>query len=148
MQDTQELIVHIYERGNLSNKLQANQTYSDIGNASGLVSLTTDQKESEWVVEFVATRNGETVIIQQIVSNRANITPPVGSNWQMMIGVGMLILFAGAFSVLNAAVGALVVAAVGGVLWFVGFLGGATSAIAIVIAMAIAGLNYAMRNTR
>jgi hypothetical protein len=140
---TGQLIVWIHERGNPSNKLQPNETAFDIGNYSGVATLTANESEKEWVVNFIVkNRGGEDFSTREIVRNQANLTPPVDSGWQLVMGIGMIVLFAGAFSVLNAAVGAVVVSLVGGLLWFLGFLGGATTGAAVVIAIFISVISY------
>lgn len=143
-QQTDKLIVWIHERGNQSNKLQPNQTAFDIGNFSGIVSpqLTANESKKEWMVNFVITRNGETFTASVIVSNNENLTPPIASGWVAIIGVGLLILLAGVFSQLNAAIGAVVVSLVGGVLWYIGFLGTATTGAAVVIAIFLSAIMY------
>lgn len=134
---TDSVTVWIYERGNMSNKLQANQTYTSVGTATGIVSLTKEESQKEWRVVFVANRDGETIVSGDVVSNGQDGTPPTGSNWTLMFGVGTLILLAGAFSVVNAGIGAIIVSLAGGLLWWLGFLGGAASAITISLAIFI-----------
>jgi hypothetical protein len=132
---TGSVTVWIYERGNKSNTLQANQSYTSVGTATGIVSLTEQESQKEWRVVFVADRDGETILSSEIVSNGQDGTPPTGSNWTMMFGIGTLLLLAGAFSVVNAGIGAIIVSLAGGLLWWLGFLGGAASAITISIAI-------------
>jgi hypothetical protein len=139
---TDELTVWIHERGNPSNKLMPNQTAIDIGNFSAIETLSENESEKEWVVHFIADRNGETFDAEVIVGNQKDLTPPIDSGWKLIIGVGLLFLFAGAFSVLNAAIGAVIVSLVGGVLWYIGFLGGATTGAAVVIAIFISVVSY------
>jgi hypothetical protein len=137
---TDSVTVWIYERGNKSNKLQANQSYTSVGTATGIVSLTQAESQKEWRVVFVADRDGETVVSSEVVSNGQDGTPPTGSNWTLMFGVGTLLLLAGAFSVVNAGIGAIIVSLAGGLLWWLGFLGGAASAITISIAIFVSVL--------
>jgi len=141
-QDTTQLTVWIHERGNKSNLLQPNETAFDIGNYSGIATLSQSQKNTEWVVKFVVVRNGETFVVQQIVNSGGDLTPPVGSNWLQIIGISVLILFAGAFSVLNARIGALILSLVGGILWFVGFLGTAATGATVTVAIFISVIGY------
>lgn len=139
---TDELTVWIHERGNPSNKLMPNQTAIGIGNFSAVETLSENESEKEWVVHFIADRDGETFDAQVIVGNQEDLTPPIDQGWQLIIGIGLLFLFAGAFSVLNAAIGAVIVSLVGGVLWYIGFLGGATTGAAVVIAIFISVISY------
>jgi hypothetical protein len=140
--NTDQLTVWIHERGNPGNKLMPNQTAIDIGNFSAIETLSENESEKEWVVHFIADRNGETFDAQVIVGNQKDLTPPIDSGWQLIIGIGLLFLFAGAFSVLNAAIGAVIVSLVDGILWYLGFLGGATTGAAVVIAIFISVVSY------
>jgi len=142
------LKLFIHERGNKTNLAQPNQTFTDVGSVTGVATVPNSQKDREWVVEYVITRNGETFTHTVYLSNRNNLVPPLAQGWQSMIGVGMLVLLAGAFSVLNAGIGAVIVSLVGGILWFIGFLGAASSGIAIALAIFISVLGHALSGTR
>lgn len=146
--NTDLLTVYIHERGNKSNQLAPNQTYTDLGNASGVVTLSGDEINTEWAVNYVVERNNEDYVITTLVANQKSLGPPVDSNWTTMIGIGVLFLFAGSFSVLNAGVGAVLVSLIGGLLWFFGFLGAATSGAAIVGALLISILGHMLSSTR
>lgn len=143
---TDSVTVWIYERGNKSNKLQANQTYTSVGTATGIVSLTKAESQKEWRVVFIADRDGETIVSSEIVANGQDGTPPTGSNWTTMFAVGVLVLLAGAFSVVNAGIGAIIVSMAGGLLWWLGFLGGAASAITVSIAIFVSVLGKILTN--
>ena len=136
--ETDELTVYIHERGDPNNLLVANSSHFQIGNASAVYTLSENESQKEWVVNFIINREGETLTKQIIVSNRANVGDPLGSGWQAIVGIGLLILIGAAFSVLNAAVGAVIVSLMGGIFWWIGLLGDITSAAAIAIAMLIA----------
>jgi len=84
------------------------------------------------------TRDGETFTLTREVSQRPNLTPPLSDAWRLVIGIGILLISAGVFSILNASVGGVVVALEGGVLWWTGFLGGATTGAGVVIALFVA----------
>lgn len=145
---TAKLTVWIHERGNVSNQLQANQTFFSIGSASQSISLTANETENEWVVNFVVDRNAEKFTHQVLVGNSEDLTPPVSGQWRAMIGVALLILFAGAFSVLNAGVGAVVVALVGGLLWWIGYLGGIATGAGVAIGIFLAVIAYMYKGAR
>jgi len=147
-QSTDKLTVWIYERGNKSNQLQANQTAFDLGNFSAQTSLSINESQKTWVVAFVVDRNGETFVLPMIKSNTKDLTLPIDSGWQATIGIGMLILFAGAFSVLNARIGAVVLSLVGGVLYYVGWLGGIATGATVVISIFIAVISYMYSGAR
>jgi len=145
---TSKLKVFIYERGNKSNQPVANQTFMDIGEATGIVQVPENQSDREWVVEFIVDRDNEDFTTREVLSNRKDLTPPIDPAWQGIIAVGALVLLAGAFSVLNAAVGAVIVSMFGGLLFFLGFLSGATSGIAVGIAIFVSVAGHIMSSTR
>jgi len=139
---TDQLTVFIHERGDNTNLLQPNETEFNLGNYSGQASLSANESQKEWVVEFIINRNGNTSTEEQTVSNQKDLTPPVDQGWQLVLGIALLILFAGAWSVLNAGIGAVVTSIAGGVLWWLGFLGPATSGVAVSMAIALSVLAY------
>jgi hypothetical protein len=147
-EETDLLTVFIHERGNKSNQLAPNQTFTDLGNASAIVSLSGDEINKEWAVKYVVNRNNEEYVITNLVANQKNLGPPLDPNLTTMIGIGVLFIFAGSFSVLNAGVGAVLVSLIGGLLWFLGFLGATTSGIAIVGALLISVLGHMLSGTR
>jgi len=147
-QNTDKLTVYIHERGNTSNQLIANQTAFDLGNFSAQTTLTINESEKEWVVNFVIERNGETIVLGDTKSNRKDLTLPIDSGWQATIGIGMLILFAGAFSVLNARIGAVILSLVGGVLYYIGWLGGIATGATVAISIFIAVISYMYSGAR
>jgi len=140
--ETDQLTVWIHERGNPSNKLQPNETQFNLGNYSGIATLSENESKTEWVVEFVVQRDGESFTVSRIVSNRKDLSLPIDQGWQLVIGISLLILFAGAFSVLNAGIGAILVSLVGGTLWYLGLLGGAATGMTVATAIFIAVISY------
>jgi hypothetical protein len=147
-ENTDILTVYIYERGNKSNQLAPNQTYTNLGNASALVGLSGDEIDTEWVVLFDVKRGSDSYQITTVVGNQKSLGPPIDSNWTLMIGIGVLLLFAGTFSVLNAGVGAVLVSLIGGLLWYLGFLGAATSGIAVAAALLISVFGHMLSSSR
>jgi len=89
-------------------------------------------------VVFVADRNGETNIIRQQVGNNPDFVPELSREWRLISGILLLILSAGAFSLLNAKVGVVVISLEGGILWWTGWLAGATTGVLVVISLMIA----------
>ncbi len=135
---TQQLTVTIVEKNNESNRLEPSESYYDVGSVSGTVNLTESETAKTWVVKYDVTRDGETFTLTREVSQRPNLTPPLSDAWRLVIGIGILLISAGVFSILNASVGGVVVALEGGVLWWTGFLGGATTGAGVVIALFVA----------
>jgi hypothetical protein len=130
--------VYIYEKGNKSNTLQPNQTYTDIGVAQQSLSLTTNESELTWVVAFDITRNNSEFVRTVEVTKRPSLVPPIDREWRLIVAIGLLLLSAGAFSVLNAGVGGVVVAVEAALLWFTGWLEGATAFGGVVLALFVA----------
>jgi len=139
--ETERLDVTIYEKNNRSNELFDDE-YFNIGNASGAPNLTANQTELTWVVEFDVNRDGEEFTQRIEVGSPREQAGQLGSNWQTIAGVLLLFLLAAAFSQLNAAVGAVVVSLFGGLLWWIGLLGAATTGGAVVIALFISVVNH------
>lgn len=136
---TQQVTVFIHERGNKSNQLRPNSTYYDLGTFASTYTLSENESQVPWTVEYVITRDDREFVVEQIVQNRPNIVlPELSQEWRIISGISALLLLAGAFSVLNVGAGAIALSVGGGVLWYVGWLSGATSAGSITIYMFIA----------
>lgn len=137
-QETDQVKVTIYRRGDPDDLLVSNETFFDVGNVSNQITLNKTQKKQSWVVRFEADRNADTNVKEIVVSNRPDVLPDIASEWRVITGVLLLLLSAGAFSLLNAKVGALVVATEGGLLWWIGWLEGVTTGVLVVLAMFVA----------
>lgn len=138
-QETDRLKVFIHEKGNKSNQLATNVTYFGLGNFSSQYSLSKNESEKTWVVNLITDRDGKEYTLSHEVANNPDLTlPGLDGKWTTMFGLVALFMFAGAFSVLNRGVGAIMTALVGGVLWWGGWLSGATAGAAVVIYLFIA----------
>lgn len=138
-QETTALTIFVHEKGNTSNQLAPNESYVNLGNVTTQYSLTANESKKTWDVEYIITRNGETFTKTETVQNRPGLTfPSLDEEWRLIGGLGMLLFFAGSFSVLNRAVGGIAVGVVGGVLWWAGWLSGATTGAAIALYLLIA----------
>jgi len=133
-----QVTVWIHERNNESNRLRPNVTYYDLGTATGSVGLTQEEAETSWMVNFVVDRDGEEFVAQVAVGDRPNLVPTMSEEWRLIAGVGLLLISAGVFSILNRGIGAVIVAIEGGLLWWSGWLGGATTGAAVVLALFVA----------
>lgn len=137
--DTDSVTVYIHERGNESNQLVANETYVDPTDLSIQHTLTQNESELTWVVNLEVTRDGETFTVRHVVSNTPDGTfPSMGQGWINVFGIGVLLLFAGIFSVLNRVAGVILTGILGGILWYFGWLAGATSAFAVLLVLFVA----------
>jgi len=146
---TQSVTVFIHEKGNKSNKLQPNVTFFEVGNVQGTVQLNAEERNTTWVVKYDVERNGETYVVREESANKANLVPTnLDAEWRLIFGVGTLLISAGVFSVLNRGVGAVVVALEGGILYWFGFLDGATTGAGIIMALFVSVLAHAYTSQR
>ena len=134
-----ELTIH--ERGNSNNTL-----FEEILVTPTAYSTEIDIEKAdtgkEWVANWTITRDGETHHQEDILTVREDITDFFSTTTATIIGIGMMLLLGGLFSVLSVGVGAVVTALVGGLLWWLGWLGAATSGIGVIIAIAMAVVYY------
>lgn len=136
---TQSVTIWIHEKNNKSNQLRKNVTYYDLGNVSGTYTLTQNESQKVWKVNFVIEfDDGQSVIASTTVQKGVSLVPNLSREWRLITGIGMLLISAGVFSILNAGVGGVVVALEGGVLWWSGWLDGATIGAAVVLALFVA----------
>lgn len=141
--DTNTLWVHIYERGNESNELLANTSFSGpLGAQSITETVPNDEEDVEWVVDFVAERDGENSEGQYIVGPQRTVLDQLPTWVKTLIALGTIIVVAGLFSQLNGDVGAVVVAGLGAMFWFVGFMPPEVSDGVIVLALITAGIIF------
>ena len=135
---TDRVTISIHEKNNESNQLGNERTYHNPVDVSGTYALTQNESDLTWVANFEVDRGGETFTVRKELANRPNLVPAIGDSWRLVIGIGIMFVSAGIFSMLNAGVGGVVVAIQGGLLWYTGWLGGATTGAAVVIALFIA----------
>jgi hypothetical protein len=140
--NTTLLEYRIYERGNQNNELVRDILVTP-SNITEQYQVAQADLGNEWVLEYTVYRNGEQIEGQRILTPRLDATPdPLGSSAITIIGIGLILMVGGLFSVLSVGVGAIVTSLVGGLLWWLGWLGAATSGIAVVIALAVSTIYY------
>jgi hypothetical protein len=139
---TSELTVWIHQRGDTSNQLVTNTTYTNPTNVSASHILSATEKNKTWAVNFLIDRDGEEFTVTTYVSNRPGVLPDLSREWRLIAGIGLLLLLAAAFSVLNAPVGAVIVSLVGGTMWWLGFLDGVTTGVMVVLALFVSALGH------
>lgn len=140
--ETTEVNIYVHEKNNASNILGTNRTFSDLGEAQGTYSLTVNQSDLAWVVNFEIVRGGETIETQRIVTNNPSLVPDLSREWRLIFAIVLMLISAGIFSMLNASVGGVVVAIEGGFLWWTGWLTGATTGAAVVMGLFVAILYH------
>lgn len=138
---TDSVTVTVHERGNKSNTLTGPDTFVNQQEVDISYTLTGNETETEWAVTFDVERNGETTSVTRFTTERPDSVPGgLGDVWRTIFGVAAMLIFGGVFSVLNRAVGGIMVGLVGGILWWTGWLSGATTGMAIAIYLMIAVL--------
>jgi hypothetical protein len=103
-----------------------------------------------WVVDWEADVDDKTVSERQIVSS-SQLQPgtdDIDSEWRGIFSMLGLIVLGGLFTRANAAVGALVIATLGGMLWMAGWMPAAASGATIAVAMLIGTLGYVIQKRR
>jgi predicted lipoprotein len=146
-QPTESLSYQIVERGNDSNVLAG-------GTASGNVTVTEPvppgEENTVWEVTFEATReDGQTISATRPVStSRLPVGPTLDPRWQTAVSMLGLFAVAGLFGAANPGVGAISVAATGGMFFFLGWLPDSTGGIMVLLALFVAVLAYVGRRAR
>lgn len=139
---TTRVTLTICERDNCANNTIADKVYTgEFGNLSYSEPLTAAQDNKTWVVKWTAERNGRTIKGQRVVGKRVDLGIPLADLWKQVVGVGMIIFVGGVVGGARPGIGAVVVAAVGGIMWFIGFLppavGGGAVALAFGVGVAV-----------
>lgn len=137
--NTSTLEVFIHERGNESNTLQPNETYSDLGTLVLEEPLSAVEQNTSWTVVLNYTHDGSTYLVRETLGGASVDTVPVELSpmWLQIGSVMMLVLFAGIFSIHTRGMGAFAVAGMGGVLWHIGWLDPIASGAAVSLALGI-----------
>jgi hypothetical protein len=138
-ENTTRIWLHIYEYGNESNELLANTSFSGpFGVFTNSQNVPSDENQTEWVVDFVAERPGENIRGQVVVGGQRVVLTDMPSWLVSLIFLGTIWAVAGIFSQFNGSIGGLVVAGMGGMFFFVGFvppyLGGGVVALSLITA--------------
>lgn len=131
--------ITIHERGNESNTLAVNDEYVDPTDLRAEYAVPDEYNESNWIVEITAEHAGESTTIGFQVGPTLDTVPSdLDPLWRNVISVIIILTFGLGISVINRAVGAIVLACVGGLLWWIGWLAGATAGVLITAYLFIA----------
>jgi len=140
---TETVWVEIYERGNQSNVLLQNTSFTGpYGNLSVREQVPQQHNTSTWVVEYAIERDSSSAQGQEIVGPRSQVLTQIPWWLRTIMSVGVIWITAGLFSKLNGAVGGLVCAGLGGLFWYVGFLPSGVGVGVVVLAMITAGMLF------
>lgn len=137
--NTTRIWLHIYEYGNESNELLANTSFDGpFGQFSNTENVPDAENNTEWVVDFVAERAGESVHAEVVVGGQRDVLTDMPPWLVTIIFLGTMWSVAGVSSQLNGHIGGLVVAGLGAMFWFAGFappyLGGGVVALSLITA--------------
>lgn len=128
----------IYERGDRSNEIY-NNSFGLVNSLVVTQPLTADQANKTWIVEWSGTVDDEAVQGSRSVGSfKTPVGVPLSDWWAQLLGVGMLLVVGGLFGGRQSSLGAVVIALLGGMLWFIGFLPGAVAGGAVVAALVVA----------
>ncbi|GAA0305475.1 hypothetical protein [Halarchaeum salinum] len=139
---TTDLHVSIHEEGNQSNVL-LNQTYQNgpYGTVSVTQPLVENQTNASWVVSWRAERHDEIIRgTATTATPRQDLVPGLAPWIKHALSIIMVVIVAALFTQLNAAVGGVTTALVGGGFWLGGWLppaAGGAIAIALMLAVVV-----------
>jgi hypothetical protein len=140
--DTTDLNVVIYERGNKFNEIYNNTFAGPVGNVSASQLLTANQSDLTWVVEFEGDRGGETIEGSRVVGANTGPGVPLDTDWKNRIAIGFLIIMGGSLGAgmrVPEAAG-IVISLLAGIFWQIGWLPTEVGAGAIVAGLVLSGL--------
>lgn len=135
---TTNIYIKIYEFGNDSNVLVQNTSFGGPhGNFSFSEPLTAGESNKTWAVDVVVVRDGVSTRIKEPVGPNNPVLTGLPGWLQIIISVGSIFVVAGLFGRFNGHWGGLVVAGLGGMWWYVGFLPAGIGV--VLLSMVIAG---------
>jgi hypothetical protein len=141
---TDTLFVHIYERGNQSNELLTNTSFTGpLGEVTVSEPIPAAQRDTDWKVVIAAIRDGaENIRVAEPLTPRRDVLPGLPAWLASLISVSLIMLVAGLSSQLNGKVGGVAVAGVGGLLWFSGIAPPSLGPGVVALALVVAGLLF------
>lgn len=138
---TSEIYLHIYEYNNASNELLANTSFSGpFGGFSHTENVPSAENNTTWVVDFTAVRSGENINGQYIVGPQRPILNEMPTWLVTFMSIGLILMVAALFSQVNASIGAVVVAGVGGLLFYIDFVPPELGAGVMLLSLMAAGM--------
>lgn len=138
-QNTTNLQVSIHELGNESNEIYNQSFGGPVGTVGVSEPLTANESNLTWVVEWNADYGSEQISGRRVVGTGAgDVGVPMTDEWKHLASVFAILLVGGLFGGIRAEMGAVVVALVAGILWFIGWLPNVVAGGAVVAVLAIA----------
>lgn len=121
-EQTTNVDVLIYERGNKSNELH-NASYSGpFGNLSITETVPAGDENAEWVVEWNADRDTGDLDAKRAAGPLGVIPIPTSDRLVHTMAVGFILIVGGLASQVNSAAVGVTVAGTAGIAWYIGFL--------------------------
>lgn len=117
---TESLRIKIHERGNPSNVLDEVYTTSVNGSLTYSYTLTGNQTETDWVIDWSGRRDGETIGQKYPVGKKGSLPIPIDPTWLSRFGLVALPVFAALSSERIATLGAMGTVAFAGILMITG----------------------------
>lgn len=146
---TSDLRLVIHERGNASNEIENTTHPGPFGVFTHDQQLSASQKNKTWVVEWQATRNGETITGKTVVGLDQDPLVPELDDWlKNLIAIGSIIIVGFAAGGVRMEAGAVLVALLAAMWWYVGFMPAEVSGGMIALAMAVSMSIYARGGRR
>lgn len=116
---TDELDLRVYERGNESNLIYED-TISEPSQHK--VSVSQPQTDTEWIVEYNVTRSGTTTTNRVPVGSDSAVLLPAPQSWVTALSLLGIVVLAAAFPGTLSAIGGVVTVAAAGILMLLGWL--------------------------
>lgn len=114
--------VQIYEKENESNVIFEDSVTGTFGEYSAQQAITGNQTDTEWIVDYNFTRDGETKSFSEPVRPGGGVVDfPIDGNMGSLILMLLLLFFALMFGGAFASIGAVVVCGMAGILWYLGW---------------------------
>jgi len=141
--NTSKLWLEIYEYGNESNTLLTNTSFSGpYGTFTYSADVPHAYNNTTWVVHFTASTDSGLISGKLVVGPQRAVLGEMPDWLMTVIYVATIWSLAGLFSQYNGAIGGLVVAGAGGILWFVDFLPPMVDVGVTILAMLTAGILF------
>jgi hypothetical protein len=131
------LRVVIYEQGNETNEIY-NNSFGLANSVQITQPLTDEQSNKTWIVAWSGDVEDDPVQGSRVVGSFTRPSLPIDDFWLSAGSFVLLVSIGGLFGGIRAEIGAVVVALLGSILWYIGALPGAVAGGAVVAAMAVA----------
>jgi len=145
---TTRMTISFREINNESNVVATSTKTSTTGTFKFSHQLQGDARNDSYVARFEGARDGEQLNQTVVIGvDRFPLGTGLDEGWQQIFSVGLILVVGGLFSAGNARIGAIVVPAIGGILFYLGWLNGVAGASTVVLALAL-GAGYNLVTTR